>query len=200
MITKLNLATRPFRNRTTPYLLSFLLLYSWILSEVLARRQRTYLQIGLQASFFIYVFMVLTLTGYFILFRELAGDWWANMMERIDRRDHVNLKLLQIFRIYKMSNTQVIGNFILLLPLSIYIQLLYPWFSHFLVTLLICILSSLAIEALQLATRVRSADVDDVLLNTTGAFAGLVLFRLVRWLAGTNPSKENMVAPAAPVA
>ena len=65
------------RKRLFVALLSFLLLYSWILSEVLARRQRTYLQIGLQASFFIYVFMVLTLTGYFILFRELAGDWWA---------------------------------------------------------------------------------------------------------------------------
>ena len=39
MITKLNLATRPFRNRTTPYLLSFLLLALAVAGGVLAFAQ-----------------------------------------------------------------------------------------------------------------------------------------------------------------
>src|SRR6478672_7251986 len=61
--------------------LTLLVLYGWIFFEVIIRRQKTFLDIGIQASFFVYVFMVLTLTGYFILFREISvHHWWDNMM------------------------------------------------------------------------------------------------------------------------
>ena len=44
---------------------------------VYKKRQETFLQGFIQSSFLVYVFMVLTLTGYFILFREIAAHgWW----------------------------------------------------------------------------------------------------------------------------
>ena len=110
---------------------SFFFLYGWIFLETFLRKQYAYFDIAAQASFFIYVFMILVLTGYFTLFREIASeDWWQKMMSRIERRDHVNLKLFQIFRIYENTDTQIFGNLIMLLPLGIYIPLLYPRLSH----------------------------------------------------------------------
>ncbi len=160
-------------------LVSFSVLYGWILLDAARRRQERYLDIGVQASFYVYVFMVLTLTGYFILFREISVlGWWENMQERVQSRDRVNLKPLQIFRIYRLGNKQILGNLVMLLPLGIYLPLLYSRFRGFLSVFLVSLLVSMGIELLQLVTRFRSADVDDVLLNTLGACLGYGLFRL----------------------
>ncbi len=182
--------------------LSFLILYTWVFIEVLVRRQDNFFQIAVQSSFFLYIFMVLTLTGYFVLSRELAaGQWWDKMMWRIDHRDHVNLKLFQIFRIYKMNSLQIVGNLLLLFPLGIYIQLLYRPLSNFLVTIIFCGLISVMIEGLQLATRFRSADVDDVLLNTMGAMAGVLIYRIVKFLGGYfRPLHVPVASSARPLA
>ena len=101
------------------------------------------------------------------------------MLHRVERRDHVNLELLEIFRIYKISDIQIIGNFVMLFPLGVYLPLLYKRiagiFSVFLVSFLVAVL----IELLQLVTSFRSSDVDDVLLNTSGACAGFILYLIV---------------------
>src|SRR6266542_5645838 len=61
--------------------LTTLLLYGWIFFEVTVRKQKNFFQIVTQAGFFVFIFMVLTLTGYFILFKEVsAHDWWHKMM------------------------------------------------------------------------------------------------------------------------
>lgn len=160
--------------------LTILLLYGWILLEVVIRKQNSFVLIALQSSFYVYIFMVLTLTGYFILFREVsANDWWQAMMRRMERKDHVNLELFKIFEIYSLSNTQIVGNFLMLMPLGFYVPLLYRKLSRFFIVLLVCFLVSVTIELLQLITSYRSADVDDVLLNTAGAFAGFMLYKLI---------------------
>src|SRR5215213_310273 len=85
--------------------LSFFLLYGWIFFEIIRRKQDSLLSIGVQASFFVYIFMVLTLTGYFVLFREISvHDWYDKMMLRVDKKDHVNFKLFKMFHIYKFSS------------------------------------------------------------------------------------------------
>lgn len=158
--------------------LSFLILYGWILAEVLIARQRTLFRVSVQASYYIYIFMVLTLTGYFILFREVSvHNWWHKMLARIDHRDHVNLVLFKIFRIYRISDMQILGNLVMLLPLGMYLPLRYRKMQHFLLVALVCCLASVLIETLQLVTSFRSADVDDVLLNTIGACAGFWILR-----------------------
>lgn len=161
--------------------LSFFLLYVWVFFEVIRRKQSSLLAIGIQASFFVYIFMVLTLTGYFILFREISVvDWYDKMMLRVEKKDHVNLELFQIFKIYKLSNKQVLGNFVMLLPLGIYLPLLYRRMSNFFIVLIVSFLVSVMIELLQLITSYRSADVDDVLLNTIGACVGFILYQIIR--------------------
>ena len=161
--------------------LTFILLYGWILAEVLMTKQRTLFQLSVQASFYVYIFMVLTLTGYFILFREVSvHDWWHKMLLRVNHRDHVNLVFFKIFHIYKISDTQILGNLAMLLPLGMYLPLRYRRLQHFLVVALVCCLVSVLIETLQLITSFRSADVDDVLLNTVGGCVGFWLLRLIQ--------------------
>jgi len=77
-----------------------------------------------------------------------------------------------------LSDKQVVGNFIMLLPLGIYLPLLYNRLNNFFLVLLLSLLVAVTIELLQLATRFRSADVDDVILNTSGSLLGFALFKL----------------------
>lgn len=158
--------------------MSLALVYGLIILDALRDRRQGLPMLGVQASFYIYLFMVLTLTGYFILFREVsAHGWWQRMVSRVDHRDHVNLRLFQMFRIYHLASKQVLGNFVMLLPLGIYLPLRYRRMNGFWQVLAAGLLVSVGIETLQLVTSFRSADVDDVLLNTTGAAAGYLLYR-----------------------
>jgi len=178
--------------------LSFGLLYGWMVAETLIARQRTLGRVAIQASYYVYVFMVLTLTGYFILFREISvHDWWHHMLDRIHRHDHVNLTFLKIFRIYRISDTQILGNLAMLLPLGIYLPLRYRYLQNFFVVAFVCCLSSVLIETLQLVTSYRSADVDDVLLNTAGACLGFWLLRGFQAL-GRQLKAEDNPPPARP--
>jgi glycopeptide antibiotics resistance protein len=160
--------------------LSLLLLYGWMLLEVLTRRQPDFFRMAIQAGFYVYIFMVLTLTGYFILFREVsAHGWWHKMMVRINHRDHVNLQLFKMFKIYKVLSKQIIGNFMMLLPLGIFLPLLYKRITSLFLVLIISLVISTTIELLQLITSFRSADVDDIFLNTLGACTGYLIYKLV---------------------
>lgn len=172
--------------------MSFFILYLWIFFEIFRRKQDSFYSMIIQSSFFLYIFMVLTLTGYFILFREISvNNWYENMMMRIEREDHVNLKLFKIFKIYEISNRQVLGNLIMLLPLGIYIPLLYPQLRNFFAVLFTGLFFSLLIELFQLVTRYRSADVDDVMLNTIGACVGYLVFVML-FRRRLNSKKVNV--------
>ena len=67
----------------------------------------------------------------------------------------------------------------MLLPLGIYLPQLYKKISSFIPVLLVSMLVAILIEALQLATSYRSVDIDDVLLNTTGAVIGFILYKII---------------------
>jgi glycopeptide antibiotics resistance protein len=163
------------------------LLYAWMIIGVIRRKQATLFQVLLQSSFYVYIFMVLTLTGYFILFREVsAHNWWHNMTERFERREGVNLVPFQSLKLYKYMGYQVYGNLVMLLPLGIYLPLLYKSLYHFFAVAFTCLLVSVSIELMQLATHFRVSDVDDVILNTTGACIGYLLLRLVLAIAGSG--------------
>jgi glycopeptide antibiotics resistance protein len=167
------------------FILTIGLLFFFILLDAGLRRQNGFVQLWVQSSFYVYVFAVLTLTGYFILFKEISThDWWQRMMMRIDKKDHVNVHLFQTLKIYKLTSKQVWGNLAMLLPLAIYLKLLFTRKSGFLVIVFICLLVSVTIELLQLATSYRSADVDDVFLNTLGACFGYMLYKLSVYFIG----------------
>jgi glycopeptide antibiotics resistance protein len=152
---------------------TLLLLYAWMLYDLVNKEAVSLVQIGINSSFYVYIFMVLTLTGYFILFREVSmHDWWHKMVLRVERKDRVNLELFKVFKIYRVTNRQVLGNLVMLFPLGIYLPVLYKKMSGFFKVVFICMLFSVAIELLQLITSFRSTDIDDVFLNTTGASFG----------------------------
>jgi glycopeptide antibiotics resistance protein len=170
--------------RVAGLVLSTLLLFAWIIFVTVRRKQNNFLQITLQASFFIYVFAVLQLTGYFILFKEISSHgWWDKMNERIETHDRVNLQPFKTIDIYQTWGKQILGNFVMLLPLGIYLPLIYKRLRktyNFFVVLLICFLVSAGIELLQLATSYRSTDIDDVILNTLGGGAGFLIYQLIK--------------------
>ena len=177
--------------------LSFSLLYGWIFMEVFLRKQSVFSQVLTQGSFYVYIFMVLTLTGYFILFREVSSHgWWHKMLLRIERRDHVNLELFKMFTIYTMFSKQIIGNFFMLFPLGIFLPILYKRISNLFLILLVSLLFSTSIELLQLITRFRSADVDDIFLNTLGACAGFLVYRLISFFIKSTSQQRQTATTA----
>ena len=170
--------------RIAGLVLSVLLLYAWVVFASKRKKQTNFFQVLVQSSFFVYVFAVLQLTGYFILFKEVSSHgWWDKMNHRIDTHDHVNFVAFKTIGIYSTFDKQVIGNFIMLFPLGIYLPLLYRnlrKFSGFFAVLFISFVVSVGIEVLQLATNYRSTDIDDVILNTTGACFGFLIYQLLK--------------------
>ncbi len=170
--------------RIAGLILSILIVYAWIIFVTIRKKQTNFFQLLIQSSFFVYVFFVLQLTGYFILFREVSSHgWWDKMNHRIEMRDHVNFTPFKTIGIYNTFDKQVIGNFIMLFPLGIYLPLLYRKLrrpSGFLAVLFLSFIISVGIEVLQLATSYRSTDIDDVILNTTGACLGFLIYQLFK--------------------
>src|SRR4030095_406546 len=158
---------------------------------VYSRKQENAFQIFVQSTFLIYVFMVLTLTGYFLLFNEVASPgWWHKVGHRIENKEHVNLHAFLMFKQFKITSRQVLGNSVLLLPLAIFIPLLSSRLSGFMRVLFLCLMVSVGIELMQLVTSYLSTDIDDVILNTAGALVGYLLYLLLRPAMSNNTVKE----------
>jgi glycopeptide antibiotics resistance protein len=131
--------------------------------------------------------MVLSLTGYFLLFKEVASHgWWHKVMHRIENREHVNLQPFLMFKQFKISSKQIVGNSVMLLPLGVFIPLIFRRLAGFVSVFFICLLVSVCIELMQLITSYRSTDIDDIILNTSGAVAGYILYSLLRSLTTRN--------------
>lgn len=173
--------------RVAGLVLSILILFIWMIFVTIRRKQNNFLEVVILASFFVYVFAVLQLTGYFILFKEISSHgWWEKINHRIETHDRVNLEPFKTIDIYQTWGKQILGNFVMLLPFGIYLPLIYKGFRkvyNFFLVLLICFLVSVGIELLQLATSYRSADVDDVILNTLGGGAGFLVYQLIKIIA-----------------
>jgi len=78
---------------------------------------------------------------------------------------------------------QIAGNLGLLLPVGLLGPLVFPTLGRWWRVLLVALAISVAIETTQLWIPDRSADIDDVIVNVTGAMVGYLLFRMVgaRW-------------------
>ena len=126
--------------------LGVLIMFIIMLIGIYTRKQETFAQFFVQSSFLIYVFMVLTLTGYFLLFKEVASHgWWHKVMHRIEFREHVNLQPFLMFKQFKISSKQIVGNSVMLLPLGVFIPLLSRRLSGFVAVFFICALVSVCI-------------------------------------------------------
>jgi len=72
------------------------------------------------------------------------------------------------------------GNLALLLPLGLLGPIALPALDRWWRIALVALLYSIAIEVIQLAVPERSADIDDVIVNLTGALLGFAMWRVVR--------------------
>lgn len=77
----------------------------------------------------------------------------------------------------------VLGNIVMFLPLGVFLPLLYDKFKSIKKIVIFAMLMSLSIETIQFFVRYigefRSSDIDDVILNTIGAFIGIVIFKKI---------------------
>ncbi len=73
----------------------------------------------------------------------------------------------------------VAGNLVMLLPLGIFVPLLFPKMRKFLPMLLLAFWVSFLIEIVQFLMKFRIFDVDDLILNTLGALIGFGIFSLL---------------------
>ncbi len=83
---------------------------------------------------------------------------------------------------------EVVNNILIFLPMGVYLAMLLPERS-FLLKLLPAFLISLAYEALQFLFRIGVADSTDLLGNTLGAAAGILIFSLIFRLFGEKVHK-----------
>jgi len=172
--------TAGLRDKTS-LVFSVCIMFIIMIIGVYRTKQESLLQACIQSSFLVYVFGVLTLTGYFMLFRELAAHgWWHKLLHRIQTKDKINLQPFLMFKQFQIASTQVIGNLVMLLPLGIYIPLLFPRLAGFFKVCIICLSVSVSIELMQLITNARSTDIDDVILNTSGAIVGYIIYKVLR--------------------
>ncbi len=82
------------------------------------------------------------------------------------------------------------GNIFLFLPLGIFLPAFFHKFDSLARVLLVAFALSASIEAVQFISRLigsfRTVDVDDVLLNTLGAAAGFLIYKVGRRVLGTS--------------
>lgn len=98
-----------------------------------------------------------TIRGYFLILRNPAP--WAEALRR-----------------YAWMN--FFGNMVLFMPLGLLLPLLWSRQRFFPLFLLTVIASIIIVEAAQYLTALGSLDVDDLILNVTGAALGFLLWRL----------------------
>ncbi|MEK3884863.1 VanZ family protein [Paenibacillus sp. PL2-23] len=110
----------------------------------------------------------------FLRDRALMDDYAYNLVpfETIER--------YVVYRHYFNFDTwvkNVFGNLILFIPIGMFLPLLHTRFSrsHMLVAACVCLIGT--VELAQMLMKVGSFDIDDIILNTAGAWIGLLLTR-----------------------
>ena len=91
--------------------------------------------------------------------------------------------------------TNLLGNIILLSPLAVLVPILSKKFRSLKSVVILCFCTSCFIEFLQYVSlfvgNSRSVDIDDVILNTLGAFIGFGIFKILSRFSFFNKSIED---------
>lgn len=80
----------------------------------------------------------------------------------------------------KIAIINLAGNVLLFIPLGIFLPVIWIKQQKIWIFLQTVVLAVSSVEALQLAARLGSCDVDDLILNLTGALIGFILWKTVR--------------------
>lgn len=151
--------------RFLPYGLLVGIIAAVILSAINDRRVRknkSPFSVAAITCFFMYVVIMLFIT---FLSRESGS------------RSGIDLELLSTWGINKRNNAFVIENVLLFIPYGFLCAWMFTAARKFFSCTLICMLTSLGIECMQLMTGRGFFQIDDVLTNTMGGVIGYILFR-----------------------
>lgn len=183
----------------------------FVLWSTRKRKQTNFMDAAVQSSFNIYIFGVLSLTIFYIPFWGILnalvdGVLFQDIMQNYRTiAEHgfsqgVNLTPLEKFKIYSPTDRQVIGNLLLLFPLGFFLPLIYN-VSSFIKFFFISFFITISIEVTQFILTVitpwsvgfysRSLDIDDIILNATGAVAGYFVYIIIKARSNRTRMKHS---------
>ena len=131
-----------------------------------------------------WILFVLYLAGlvYFMFFSESLGRTEVSEGYRYNLEPFLEIKrCIRHWQVLGPVNAgmNLLGNVAAFVPFGFILPMLKRSNRKWYVVVLISLLFSLCIEAVQLVTRRGSFDVDDLMLNTLGGFLGYLLFLLM---------------------
>lgn len=140
------------------------------------------------------------MTLFFLLFLRIPDT--APLPYPMRLRRHLNIVPFQVIKNYlriftrpvnriylPYALTNFLGNILLFVPMGFFLPALHGSLRKFYKTMLFVLALMTAVEVLQMLLLVGSCDVDDLILNLSGASLGYALFNCIR---------GRLTAPAAP--
>lgn len=133
---------------------------------------------------FVLFVLYLVLLTYFLFFAEEMGR-----SPNIRAQYSYNLSLFKEIRRfivyrhilgYQAVFLNIAGNVVAFMPFGFFLPVIWQRTKHWYTTTLLAFVVSFCIEVTQLVMRVGSFDVDDLFLNTVGAFAGYLVFCMLK--------------------
>ncbi len=147
-----------------------------------SKQKKKYIRILGWILFVIYMLLLL----YFLFFAEWYGRETGGWEEyRINTHLFREIHRYWVYRDrigYRTVFLNLAGNVIGFIPFGFILPVVRRRFRHVLVTVPFGFVLSFLVECGQQVFRVGSFDVDDILLNTCGAFLGYLCFVFCDWL------------------
>ena len=108
-------------------------------------------------------------------------QWCVNLVpfrtisDYIKRMDPISINSIHDFAIQNLA-----GNVLLFVPMGMFLPYFLPKQRKFLKFFITSFFTIVCVEILQLITLLGACDIDDLILNLTGACVGFVLFYLIK--------------------
>lgn len=132
--------------------------------------------------FLIYIILLV----YFLFFSEGYGRIAEGMREyHYNLIPFVEIKRFWIYRRqlgYVAAGLNILGNVLGFVPFGFILPIIHSRMNQGLLIVLSGFLLSLGVETIQLITKVGCFDVDDLILNTLGAFLGYIGFTICNFI------------------
>lgn len=162
-------------------------LFFYILIRQFFNGHATVVKVSGLIAFFLYIYALLSVT----FFPIMAFKWGSKAYQYGFGKQYLaNFNVLELFQ---YAPSQIIGNLVLILPLSILAAYLWPnQFSQARPNIILGALTTLGIETLQLLMSFfylgnRTFDVNDLILNIIGYLIGFGLYKVSKSIFKLSP-------------
>lgn len=127
----------------------------------------------------LFFYLYIIVLSYFLFFSESFGRGNSSMGYRYNLELLVEIKRFIKYREqvgFDAFMINVLGNIVAFMPFGLLLPIIHKKYRGLLRVAFYSLLFSLAVEAIQMLSRVGIFDVDDILLNTIGGILGYLLF------------------------